>query len=169
MDPLEVKHCEDTLEFLGGKRNKPGAHHGVLTFALGRAPVGEDGWEPSYPTAFLLPTLGTIPGAQQSMEIANMMQDEVIRRLNIDDKEEDEDDKYDQTAVGMFYHAWFANGKGRHVYMVHAKNPMIQEAVAAALGGDVIPLIAWEVCTTRRANYSCSKMAYAGLRTSWRS
>jgi hypothetical protein len=79
--------------------------------------VGEDGWEPSYPAAFLLPALGTIPGAQQSMEIANMMQDEVIRRLNIDDTEEGDADKYDQTAVGVPYHAWFANGKGRHVYI----------------------------------------------------
>jgi hypothetical protein len=57
-------------------------------FALGRAPVGEGGWEPSYPAAFLLPTLGTVPGAQQSMEIANMMQDEVIRlMLNAGDYE----------------------------------------------------------------------------------
>ena len=83
MDPLEawnqIKDCEDTVKFLGGERAKPSEHHGALTFALGRAPVGEDGWEPSYPAAFLLPTLGTIPGAQQSMEIANMMQDEVIR------------------------------------------------------------------------------------------
>jgi hypothetical protein len=82
--------------------------------------VGEDGWEPSYPAAFLLPTLGTIPGAQQAMEIANMMQDEVIRRLNIDYTEEGDAEKCDQTYVGVFYHAWFANGKGRRVYMVHA-------------------------------------------------
>jgi hypothetical protein len=78
------------------------------------------------------------------MEIANMMQDEVLRRLNIAVK--DENNKgYDQTDVGVFYHAWFAKGRGRHVYMVHAKNPMIQEAVAAALGGDIIPLIDREV------------------------
>jgi hypothetical protein len=111
MDPLEawnqIKDCEDTVKFLGGERAKPGEQYGALTFALGRAPVGEDGWEPSYyPAAFLLPTLGTVPGAQQSMEIANMMQDEVIRLMNADDheredgNEEDEADKYDQTAVG---------------------------------------------------------------------
>jgi hypothetical protein len=82
MGPLEAwnktKDCEDTVKFLGGERAKPSEHHGALTLALGRAPVGEDGWEPSYPAAFLLPTLVTmhIPGAQQSMEIANMMQDE---------------------------------------------------------------------------------------------
>ena len=76
-----------------------GTHHGVLTFALGRAPVGEDGWEPNYPAAFLLPALWTIPGAQHPMDIANIIQDGVIRRLNTDDTEGDDADKYDQTAV----------------------------------------------------------------------
>ena len=89
MGPLEawnqIKDCEEAVKFLGGERAKPGEQYGALTFALGRAPVGEDGWEPSYPAAFLLPTLGIIPGAQQSMEIANMMQDEVIRLMNADD------------------------------------------------------------------------------------
>jgi hypothetical protein len=55
----------ESVKFLGGERAKPGEQYGALTFALGRAPVGEDGWEPSYPAAFLLPTLGTVPGAQQ--------------------------------------------------------------------------------------------------------
>jgi hypothetical protein len=79
MGPLEawnqIKHCEYTVKFLGGVRNKPSENHGVLTFALGRAPVGEDSWEPSYPAAFLSPALGVVPGAQQAMEIANLMQD----------------------------------------------------------------------------------------------
>jgi hypothetical protein len=78
MGPLgawnQIKDCEDTVKFLGGERAKPGKQHGALTFALGRAPGGEDGWEPSYPAAFLLPPLGAVPGAQQPMEIANMMQ-----------------------------------------------------------------------------------------------
>jgi hypothetical protein len=85
------------------------------------------------------------------MEIANMMQDEIIRLMNADDgnqegEEEEEGDKYDQTTTGVFYHAWFAQGKGRHVY-IHdpRKNPMAQEAVAEVLGGSVIPVIAWEV------------------------
>jgi hypothetical protein len=53
------------------------------------------------------------------MEIANMMQDEVIRLMNVDDYEREdgneveEADKYDQTTAGVFYHAWFAQGKGR--------------------------------------------------------
>jgi hypothetical protein len=56
MDPLvawnEVKHCEHTVKFLGGERNKPRDDHGVLSFAMGRAPVGGGSWEPSYPAAF---------------------------------------------------------------------------------------------------------------------
>jgi hypothetical protein len=101
------------------------------------------------------------------MGIANLMQDEVLRRLNMT---ADEEKGYDQADMGVSYHAWYAKGRGRHVYMVHAKNPMTQEAVAAALGGDFIPLIDRGVYhTTRRARCSCSKMAYVGSRTSWRS
>jgi hypothetical protein len=156
----QIEDCEDTVIFFGGERAKPGEQCGTLTFALGRAPVGEDGWEPSYPAEFLLPTLGTAPGAQQSMEIANKMQDEVIRPMNADDyergdgNEEEEAGKYDQTAVGVFYHAWFAQGKVRHVYMIHAQNPMAQEAVSAILGGSVTPLIAREVYYALRARRS---------------
>jgi hypothetical protein len=58
--------------------------------------VGEDPWEPSYPAEFLCPTLGVVPGAQQAMEIANLMQDEVLRRLNIAIVTSDEDKGYDQ-------------------------------------------------------------------------
>jgi hypothetical protein len=83
MDPLvawnQIEHCEHTVKFLGGERNKPSDDHGVLAFALGRAPMGGGSWEPSYPAAFLSPTLGVVPGAQQTMEIANLMQDEVLR------------------------------------------------------------------------------------------
>ena len=63
-----------------------------------------------------------------------------------DGNEEEGADKYDQTTAGVFYHAWFAQGKGRHVYMIHAQNPMVQEAVSAILGGSAaIPLIARDV------------------------
>ena len=68
--------------------------------------------------------------------------------------EEEEAGKYDQTAVGVFYHAWFAQGKVRHVYMIHAQNPMAQEAVSAILGGSVTPLIAREVYYALRARRS---------------
>jgi hypothetical protein len=40
---------------------------------------------------------------------------------------------------------WLQQGKGRHVYMIHAQNPVVQEAVSAILGGSVIPLIARDV------------------------
>ena len=43
MCPLEawnqIKHCEYTVKFLGGVRNKPSENHGVLTFALGSPSV----------------------------------------------------------------------------------------------------------------------------------
>jgi hypothetical protein len=39
MDPLvawnEIKHCEYTVKFLGGERNKPRDDHGVLSLAMG--------------------------------------------------------------------------------------------------------------------------------------
>jgi hypothetical protein len=83
------------------------------------------------------------------MGIANLMQDEVLHRLNM---AAGEGKGYDQTDVGVFYHAWYAKGRGRRVYMVHAKNLMTQEAVAAALGGDIVPLI------DRDVYYAASEM-----------
>jgi hypothetical protein len=53
--------------------------------------------------------------------------------------------EYDHTMVGVFYHALFKKGWGRHVYMIHAHNPKVQEAVCAILGGSAIPLIEREV------------------------
>jgi hypothetical protein len=82
------------------------------------------------------------------MEIANLIQDEVIRRLRIEVPEKG----YDQAGVGVFYHAWYGKGQGRHVFLIHAKNPVIQEEVAAALAGDVIPLI------DRSVYYAASEM-----------
>jgi hypothetical protein len=83
MDPLvawnQIKHCEHAVKFLGGERNKPRGDHGVIPFAMGRAPVGGGSWEPRFPAAAHLdPTLGIVPGKQQGMEIANVLQDEVI-------------------------------------------------------------------------------------------
>ena len=51
------------------------------------------------------------------MEIANRMQDEVIRIMNVEDpdREEAEEDataKYDHTMVGVFYHAWLKRAGG---------------------------------------------------------
>jgi hypothetical protein len=104
------------------------------------------------------------------MEIANMMQDEVIRPMNAGDYERgdgnegEEADKYDQTTAGVSYHAWFAQGKGRHVYMIHAQNPMVQEAVSDILGESLIPLIAREVYYAA-SELQLLEMVYAGLRT----
>ena len=70
--------------------------------------------------------------------------------MNVEDpdREEAEEDaavKYDHTMAGVPYHAWFKKGRGGHVYMIHAHNPKVQEAVCAILGGSVIPLIEREV------------------------
>jgi hypothetical protein len=61
----------------------PRGGHGVISFAMGRAPVGGGSWEPRFPAAHLDPALGAVPGKQQSLEIANALQDEMTRRLDI--------------------------------------------------------------------------------------
>jgi hypothetical protein len=87
MDPLvawkQIEHCEHTVNFLGGKRAKPRGDRGVISFAMGRSPVGGGSWEPRFLTAHLKVALGVVPGKQQGMEIANALQDEVIRRLGM--------------------------------------------------------------------------------------
>jgi hypothetical protein len=87
VDPLvawkKIEHCEHTVNFLGGKRAKPRGDHGVISFAMGRSPVGGGYWEPRFLTAHLEVSLGVVPGKQQSIEIANALQDEVIRRLGM--------------------------------------------------------------------------------------
>ena len=75
------------------------------------------------------------------MEIANALQDEVIRRLGMVETEA----QYTGSDVGVSYHAWLASAKAKHVYVIHARSQMIQENVAAALTGDVIPMVGREV------------------------
>ena len=99
---------------------------------MGRSPVGGGSWEPRF-----LTTLGVVPGKQQGMGIANALQDEVIRRLGMVETEA----QYTESGVGVFYHAWLASAKAKHVYVIHARSQMIQENVAAALTGDVIPMV----------------------------
>jgi hypothetical protein len=53
--------------------------------------------------------------------------------------------QYTESDVGVFYHAWLASAKAKHVYVIHARSQMIQENVAAALTGDVIPMVGREV------------------------
>ena len=43
---------------------------------------GGDGCTPKLPAAYLKIDLGIVPGAQQSPEISNRFQDEVIERIN---------------------------------------------------------------------------------------
>jgi hypothetical protein len=142
MDPLvawkKIEHCEHTVNFLGGKRAKPRGDHGVISFAMGRSAEAQCGrrllgTEVPDSTPGSIAGCGTC-GKQQSMEIANVLQDEVIRRLGMV-----------ETDVGVFYHAWLASAKAKHVYVIHARSQMIQENVAAALAGDVIPVVEREV------------------------
>ena len=66
MDPLvawkKIEHCEHTVNFLGGKRAKPRGGHGVISFAMGRSPVGGGSWEPRFLTAHLEVSLDGVPG-----------------------------------------------------------------------------------------------------------
>jgi hypothetical protein len=125
MDPLvawkKIGHCEHTVNFLGGKRAKPRGGHGVISFAMGRSPVGGGSWEPRFLTAHLEVSLGVVPGKQQSMEIANALQDEVIRRLGVVETEA----QYTEGGGGVFYHAWLASAKAKRVYVIHARSQMI--------------------------------------------
>jgi hypothetical protein len=101
------------VKFLKGAQNKPRDDHGVVAFALGRAPVGGGSWDPRYPAAFLKPALGVVTGAHQAMGIANVLKDEVIRRLGVEEPEK----KYTEEDCGVPSHApWYGQGKGRHVY-----------------------------------------------------
>jgi hypothetical protein len=111
MDPLvawgKIQHCEYAVKFLGGKRAKPRGGHGVITFAMGRSPVGGGSWEARSLTAHLDVAPGVVPGKQQGMEVANVLQDEVIRRLGIAETEA----QYTGSGVGVSYHAWLASAK----------------------------------------------------------
>jgi hypothetical protein len=55
------------------------------------------------------------------MEIANVLQDEVIHRLGIVETEKGCVEK----DVGVPCHAWYGQGQGRHVFLIRAKNPMM--------------------------------------------
>jgi hypothetical protein len=103
--------------------------------------------------------LGIVPGAQQSPEISNWLQDEIIARtkecsttggLQVDDK-----------MLGMFYHQKLY--RGQHVYMVHAKNATvcIQEMVASTLLDYKIPMV-WLDWATIRFRFFGPASRYTG-------
>jgi hypothetical protein len=67
---------------------------------LGRASVGEEGNIPKFSAAYIKLDLVIVPGAQQSTEISNWLQDEVIAMLNKSHPEANIDAKM----IGVFYH-----------------------------------------------------------------
>jgi hypothetical protein len=73
MDPLEawkkIENCEHTVNFLGGKSAKPRGEQGVISFAMGRSPVGEGSWEPRFLTAHLEVSAGG--GTWEAAEYGN--------------------------------------------------------------------------------------------------
>jgi hypothetical protein len=75
----------------------------LISFAMGRVPLGGGSWEPRFPVAHLLdPTLGIVPGKQQAMEIADVLQDEVICRLKLVEPEK----QCTEEDCRVFHHAW---------------------------------------------------------------
>jgi hypothetical protein len=112
---------------------------GVIQIVLGRSPVGEDGNIPKYPAAYMKLDLGIVPGAQQSIEISNWFQDEVIAMIN----RAHPDAHIDAKVIGVFYHRKLF--RGRYVYMVHAKNEVAQELVASTLKDYKIPMVPWVI------------------------
>jgi hypothetical protein len=97
------------------------------------------GYTPKFPAAFLKVDLGIVPGAQQSPEISNWLQDEVIARMKECNAEAQVDDK----VLGVFYHRKLY--RGQYVYMVHAKNATVQEMVASTLLDYKIPVVPWKI------------------------
>jgi hypothetical protein len=114
-----------TVKFLGGERCKPKPNIGVIQVVLQRASVGGDGNIPKYPAAYLKIDLGIVPGSQQSTEISNWFQDETIAMTNKSLPEA----KVDAKMLGVPYHRKYS-GDAQHVYMVHARNAIVQEIVS---------------------------------------
>jgi hypothetical protein len=77
---------------------------------------------------------GIVPGAQQSTDIANWLQDGIIAMLSRSHAEADISAKM----IGVPYHRKLFRGK--YVYMVHAKNEVLQELVASTLRDYKIPM-----------------------------
>jgi malonyl CoA-acyl carrier protein transacylase len=118
---------------------KPGPGLGVTQIVLGRASVGEDGKIPKYPAAYMKLDLGIVPGAQQSTESFNWLQDEIIAMTNKSRPEAHVDAKL----IGVPYHRKLF--RGRYVYMAHAKNAVVQELVASTLKKYKIPMVPWVI------------------------
>jgi hypothetical protein len=137
-DPLgawkEIENNPRIVIFLGGERCRPKQNAGVVQLVVGRAPVGEDAALPRYPAAYLQLDLGIVPGAQESTIISNWLQDDIIAALQAAHPKEGIEDR----SIGVFYHSRLY--RGRFVYMVHAKSPVLQEMVVSTLNGHEIPI-----------------------------
>jgi hypothetical protein len=108
----KIADSPQIVNFLGGQRCKPGPSLGVIQIVLGRASVGEDGNIPKCPAAYMKLDLRIVPGAQQSTEISNWLQDEVIAVIS----RSHPDAHIDSKVIGVFYHRKLF--RGRYVYMV---------------------------------------------------
>jgi hypothetical protein len=125
------------VKLLGGKRCKPGPNQGVVQLVMGRAPVGGDAALPKYPAAHIQMDLGIVPGAQESTAISNWFQDGIIAAMNGAYAHPEEN--IDAKNIGVSYHSKLL--RGRFVYMVHAKNAVLQEMVASTLNGHEITMV----------------------------
>jgi hypothetical protein len=100
------------VKFLGGERCKPKPNIGVIQVVLQRASVGDDGNISKYPAAYLKIDLGIVPGSQQSTEISNWFQDEIIAMIMINKSLPEA--KVDAKVLGVFYHKklsiWYTQG-----------------------------------------------------------
>ena len=67
---------------------------------LGRASVGEEGNIPKFSAAYMKLDLVIVPGAQQSTEISNWLQDEVIAVIS----RSHPDAHIDSKVIGISYH-----------------------------------------------------------------
>jgi hypothetical protein len=82
-----------------------------------------------------------------------VLQDEVIRRLGIAVPEKE----YTEGDCGVFNHAWYTQGQGRHVYIHDTRKTSDgAEIVAAALAGDTMSLV------DREVYYAASEMQALG-------
>jgi hypothetical protein len=109
------KNCRPpTNREIPGRRKaqaKQGA--GVTQIVLqGVAVNWADGCTPKFPAAHLKVDLGIVPGAQQSPEISNRLQDEVIARTKECNAEAQVDDK----VLGVSYHRKLYRGQHVCVY-----------------------------------------------------
>jgi hypothetical protein len=101
------------VKFLGGERCKPKPNIGVIQVVLQRAPVlGDESNIPKYPAAYVKIDLGIAPGSQQSTEISNWLQDEIIAVINKSLPEA----KVGAKVLGVSYHRKLF--RGQCVYMV---------------------------------------------------